>query len=430
MDERQLSQIQATLNKALSEAEVNSLGRQTGQSERLRVVTPHRLSLSIIDALASGRVETIADLLREFNHRFAGSTAYKAFYNRLARPSFAAFMREMFCRLLGELSMQVLRPKPGSALTRFSDIVIQDGSSFTLKPALRGVFPGRFTKQWPAAVELHVTYSGYLDNPLSVSITPDKETERPFLPAPEDLKGKLLLADRGYPSVGYFQEMTKAGAFFVIRLQRGLDPDVIAFRDKGKRHALRSPIPLSQFLSQNQNRVLDLDVESRRRTRRGFFRIVVIPGKDKAMSRLATNLDPKSFSPKLVGKLYRFRWQVELCFKEWKSYANLHRFDTGNPHIAKGLIWASLCAALLKRFLAHATQRITLGLPVSTRRVAMCARLVIDAIFHALLAGGRGLRRAIRIAVEFLASHGLRAHPKRDRVKGRLHAGLALYDAP
>ena len=33
---------------------------------------------------------------------------------------------------------------------------------------------------------------------------------------------------------------------------------------------------------------------------------------------------------------------------------------------------------------AHATQRITLGLPVSAPRTAMCARLVIDGIFQTL----------------------------------------------
>ena len=43
-----------------------------------------------------------------------------------------------------------------------------------------------------------------------------------------------------------------------------------------------------------------------------------------------------------VGNLYRFRWQVELLFKEWKSYANLHRFNTGKKAIVEGLIWASI----------------------------------------------------------------------------------------
>ena len=76
------------------------------------------------------------------------------------------------------------------------------------------------------------------------------------------------------------------------------------------------------------------------------------------MTRLCTNLPRTPFSLDLVARLYRFRWQIELCFKEWKSYANLHKFDTANEHIAEGLIWASLCAAVLKRFLAHAAQLV------------------------------------------------------------------------
>jgi hypothetical protein len=41
---------------------------------------------------------------------------------------------------------------------------------------------------------------------------------------------------------------------------------------------------------------------------------------------------------------------MELLFKEWKSYANLHAFDTENPAIVEGLIWIAIAAAALKRF--------------------------------------------------------------------------------
>jgi len=57
-------------------------------------------------------------------------------------------------------------------------------------------------------------------------------------------------------------------------------------------------------------------------------------------------------------------------FKEWKSYDNLYAHDTNNPHIAEGLIWASLCAALLKRYCAHTTQHL-FAVPMSTQKVAM-----------------------------------------------------------
>jgi len=64
------------------------------------------------------------------------------------------------------------------------------------------------------------------------------------------------------------------------------------------------------------------------------FRVVVVPGRDEAMTRLCTNLPRTPFSAPLVARLYRFRWRIELCFKEWTSCANLHKCDTANPHIA------------------------------------------------------------------------------------------------
>jgi hypothetical protein len=122
------------------------------------------------------------------------------------------------------------------------------------------------------------------------------------------------------------------------------------------------------------------------------------------------------------SRLYRFRWQIELLFKEWKSYANLHKFDTANEHIATGLIWASLCAAVLKRFLAHAAQFVG-GKPISTRRVAMCAGHIIDEIVTALLACV-SIADAFRDGMAFLLANARRSNPRRDRKTGRLRSRL------
>ena len=69
MSTAHLTRMRTALARALSIEDVNQLGRDTGQSERLRTVTPHRLFLSTIAGLAGGTVESIADLLREFNHQ-------------------------------------------------------------------------------------------------------------------------------------------------------------------------------------------------------------------------------------------------------------------------------------------------------------------------------------------------------------------------
>ena len=50
----------------------------------------------------------------------------------------------------------------------------------------------------------------------------------------------------------------------------------------------------------------------------------------------------------------------------------MQAFDTANPAIVEGLMWAAIAAAALKRFLAHMTQ-LLLEVPMSTRKVALCA---------------------------------------------------------
>jgi len=414
------------LARALAADEVNQLGRDNRQSERLRMITPHRLFLSTMAALAARKVESLADLLREFNHQNEVTVAYKAFYNRLARPGFAEFMRQMLARLIEQLSIRILAPEGHATVARFDDIVIQDGSSFALKKTLSEVFSGRFTTVEPAAVEVHATYSGFSDEVSTVEIAADSEEERQFLPKPSTLAGQLLLADRGYPSTKYFDEVGKHGGNFIVRLTRSHDPWVYAAWLGGKRLPLRTPVRLSQFIAQHSDRRMDLDVEYQHGKQTHAFRVVVLPGNETSMTRLCTNLPRTPFPVDLVARLYRFRWQVELLFKEWKSYANLHKFNTANEHIAAGLIWASLCAAVLKRFLAHAAQLIG-GKPISTRRVAMCAGHIIDDLVAALLAC-TCIAEAFREGIAFLLANARRANPKRDRKVGRLRSGLVVVE--
>ena len=427
MSNGELSKVTRALARALSEDEVNQLGIDAGQSKRLRMVTPFRLFLAIVAGLASSTVESLADLLREFNHQNGAAVAYKAFYNRLAREGFVQFMRQMLARLIDRLCIQTLAPTGHTAIAQFTDIVIQDGSSFALNKQLRDAFPGRFTKNGPAAIEIHVTYSGFSDEASVVEIAPDCKAERQFLPAPASLIGKLLLADRGYPSVAYFDAVRAHGGSFVMRLPTSHNPWVRAAWVDGKRVPLAKPVRLSCFIGQNAGRRMDLDVEYEHGKNVTGFRIVVVPTVttgQKTMTRLCTNLPRTPFSLDLVGRLYRFRWQLELLFKEWKSYANLHKFDTANEHIAAGLIWASLCVAVLKRFLAHAAQ-IVGGKPISTRRVAMCAGHIIDEIVSALLASAT-IAAALRDGLAFLLANARRSNPKRDRKTGRLRSGLVV----
>ncbi len=140
---------------------------------------------------------------------------------------------------------------------------------------------------------------------------------------------------------------------------------------------------------------------------------------------LATNLDAETLTPEHISGGYRLRWQVELLFKEWKSYANLRTFDTSSEHIAEGLIWAALCAATLKRYCAHVTEHLY-SVAISTQTAAKCVHNVLGDVLHALVHEPRTVNRTLTRALNFLAANAGRAKMQRDRKTGRLKLGLQL----
>ena len=102
----------------------------------------------------------------------------------------------------------------------------------------------------------------------------------------------------------------------------------------------------------------------------------------RASTILVTHVSRRVLTARPLAALYRLRWQIELVFKEWKSYANLHAFTSANPAIVEGLIWASLCAAALKRSLAHVAPRSRAGKAISTRVVAMCGVPILPTLLR------------------------------------------------
>src|SRR5687768_6409928 len=105
----------------------------------------------------------------------------------------------MLARLYSSLRhAQIMPRRPLTDGRTYDSGVIQDGSSFAIHKALAHVFPGRFNAIKPAAVELHCTLDLLQDAPITISLSPDTDSERAYLPEPNSLKGDLLLSDRGY----------------------------------------------------------------------------------------------------------------------------------------------------------------------------------------------------------------------------------------
>ncbi|HYN26628.1 MAG TPA: IS4 family transposase [Pyrinomonadaceae bacterium] len=427
MDHGQLSMVADKFQWVFSEALLNACGKDVKFCRRQRIITPFRLGLALMATCASQRVETIADFHCGFNALFGTTITYKAFYNQVAKPHFADFARTMTERLISEMTLKVLGFAKGHAFAAFRHIVIQDGSSFAIHDSLREVFPGRFKAVKPAAVELHTTMDLLCDAPTTVVLTPDTTSEQAFLPEPASLQASLLLADRGYLDLHYLRRVQDAGGFFLIRAKAGMNPQVLeAFREDGKRlRSLRNKAFQTIHAKLPKRQRVELLVQWQVEGAPLCLRLILSWNRrTKSFCYFLTNLPSQGYPLEVICRAYKWRWQVELLFKEWKSYANLHAFDTANAALVEGLIWTAIAAAALKRFLAHMTQLLA-EVPMSTRKVAMCALHVLGDLVEALKRGDMvGLYAALEAAITYLARHAQRAHPTRDRQTGRAQLNL------
>lgn len=314
MDHRQLRMVADKCQWVFSEALLNACGKDTKFCRRQRVITPFRLGLALTATGASQRVDTLADLHRGFNAVFDTTITYKAFYNQLAKPHFADFMRTAAARLIGEVTLKVLGFAKGRVFAEFRHLVIQDGSSFAIHDGLREVVPGRFKVVKPAAVELHTPMDLLCDAPTTVVLSPDTTNEQTFLPEPGSLRASLLLADRGSLDLHYMRRVQDESGFFLIRAKAGMNPQVIeAFREDGKRlRSLRNKSLKAIHAKRPKRQRAALVVRWQVDGPPLVLRLIVSWNpKTKSFCSLLTNLPATRYSLDLICRAYKWRWQVE-----------------------------------------------------------------------------------------------------------------------
>lgn len=422
----EVNRIREELERILPQTVIREHAKSTGFIKRNRTVDAVTMFLSILICFGTQRLEWLTQLHRLFCSLSIRGLRYKPFHNQLRKPEFSDWLRELFSELLTRTCVNHLRPKQ-QHLKHFEDIVIHDGSSFGLKDSLSEPYPGRFTKTTPAAVEIHVTTSLNGTVPQQVTLAADKEAEVAFRPTVESLSGKLLLADRMFEDRDYFRDIDANGGKYVVRGKCSIKPTIVSAYDKqGRRQKNLEGKRLC--LKNLKGKDYDLTVEwkcSGKSVVRERICLFYRRGKKnkKEFMILHTNLPREAFSPVEIHEFYRYRWQVELFFKECKSYANLHKFDTGIKEIAEALIWASLCAAVYKRALTFSLEKV-LRVEFSTMKVAANAFVFLkDLLLACVTEESKKITRQITALIEFMKTH-CRATKHKYKKNSRQKIGL------
>jgi hypothetical protein len=408
------------ITKVLNDLNINEIGKTSRFCSRKRIIKPFELVMSLITALGDKSVSTVTDLHRYFVKLTETDVQYKPFHNQLSKPEFSQLMKSLVDVALNEWQQQILGTD--ATLSDFKRIVLQDGSSFAVHDSLKDTFKGRFTKISPAAIEVHVSWDVLQGYPEKISVSPDSQAEYDFLPDANSLVDTLFLADRGYFKLSYLESIDTAGGFYVVRAKTTVNPTVVAaFNRHGKalkRFAQKKQKDVKKHIRRSV--IVDMDVEGKTN-----YRLIASWPKGKSEPTYwATNLSREKFSAEAVIKLYSVRWQIELLFKEWKSYCNLQKFNTRKATMMEGLVWASLLTLLVKRRIGMSVQQIA-GIELSTFMVAKNTQGWFYQLMESITQGViLTLKKNWEKTIDFLSKYAQRANPTRDREKGRLKCGL------
>lgn len=408
------------ITKVLNDFNINEIGKTSRFCSRKRIIKPFELVMSLITALGDKSINTVTDLHRYFVKLTETDVQYKPFHNQLSKPEFSLLMKSLVDVALSEWQQQILGKD--ATLSDFKRIVMQDGSSFAVHDSLKETFKGRFTKISPAAIEVHVSWDVLKGYPEAISVSPDSQAEYDFLPEAKSLVDTLFLADRGYFKLSYLESIDNAGGFYVVRAKTTVNPTVVTAFNRHKKILKRFTQKKQKDVKKHIRRsgVVDMDVKGKT-----SYRLIASWPKGKSEPTYwATNLNREKFSAEAVINLYSLRWQIELLFKEWKSYCNLQKFNTRNATMMEGLVWATLLTLLVKRRISMSAQQLA-GIELSTFMVAKNTQGWFYQLMESITQGVLStLKKMWQKTINFLSKYAQRANPARDKDKGRLKCGL------
>ena len=99
---------------------------------------------------------------------------------------------------------------------------------------------------------------------------------------------------------------------------------------------------------------------------------------------LLTSLPDGAFPPADILTLYRFRWQIELAFKRFKSLAGLDMLPAKKPALARAWIYARLIIAIIAEQIAGQVPDSSPSGPGKTNRKPVALASHEDSLGHAL----------------------------------------------
>jgi IS4 transposase len=352
------------LTSLISTRRLNFLARLSGLVQRRRKVDPMALFWTIVLGFGAGPQRTLAGLRRAYQRSTGATLVPSAFYDRFTK-SLAVFFRYVVEELLERLGETEMRCQ--GVLQSFRDVVLTDSTLVKLHDLLERRYPACRTNHTRAAAKLHLVMSVKGGGPRSVKLTSGRQHDGPVFRVGRWVRDRLLVFDLGYFRYQLFDCIDRHGGYFISRLKENANPQITAaLRQWRGRNVPLVGERLRDVIARLKREVLDVEVEVAFRRReylgsragaRRTLRLVGVRNPDTRRYHLyVTNIPPDRLTAEDIARVYASRWQIELLFKELKSYYRLGDIPSRKPHIVEALLYATLTTLVVSRRLLHAVR--------------------------------------------------------------------------
>jgi len=148
-------------------------------------------------------------------------------------------------------------------------------------------------------------------------------------------KNDVWAADRNFCTCGFITEIADSGAFFIIRLHRGLSYEIIG---------VEKAVGLTETGEVSEQFIAVTDASGKRHIFRRIRVHLVTETRDGDIEIfIITNQPPEAASAVKIADIYRKRWKIETSFQELEDYSHSEINTLGYPPAAL----FAFCVALI-----------------------------------------------------------------------------------
>lgn len=337
---------------------LRDLARKTGFIKRQRKIDPVIYFWVLVLSFGVNFLRSIRALERKYETAAGVELSDGALYDRFT-PEMVAFLRECVLHAIefqAQQSSRALREK----LNGFKDLIIQDSTIIRLHESLSDLWPATRSKKVAAGVKVSCVVSAVADGVKSVKIFSERTSEIKTLRIGPWVRDRILLIDLGFFKYGIFDKIDKYHGYFVSRLKGNTNPTIVKMNRKCRGNAISvEGKKMKDVLPHLKRDVLDVMVEvtfkrrkykGKRTTVTKLFRVVAVLNKETGEYHVyITNIPVEKLSAEDISSLYGARWEIEMLFKELKSYYRMDQIESKNPDIVESLIWISVLTLMCSR---------------------------------------------------------------------------------